>query len=292
MENPDGNGEREMNFSEKYGPWAFIAGASMGLGAALSNNAAARGLNVAMLARGEKLLRQTADEVSSKHGVEVRPIVGDLAASDIGEIIGDATADIEVGLLVYNATLAPMGRFLDVPMEEQLKSVTINCVTMPVLCHLFGKGMAERKRGGIGIVSSLAAASGTLNFAAYNAGKAFEWNFAESLWTELAEVGVDATTILVGPMASPSFLEYVKYIDPAYSGDAKSPDPLERARARQFNPSAPDDVANALYDQLAGGPVCFSHHADEDLGLTTFALPRTEAIAVWRGLQETPLKGA
>ena len=39
-------------FTEKYGPWAFIVGASMGIGAATLHEAAARGLNVLMLARG------------------------------------------------------------------------------------------------------------------------------------------------------------------------------------------------------------------------------------------------
>ena len=52
-----------MSFQERYGPWAFIAGASMGIGAALSHEAAARGLNVVMLARGEALLKEEADRV-------------------------------------------------------------------------------------------------------------------------------------------------------------------------------------------------------------------------------------
>jgi short-subunit dehydrogenase len=278
------------DFKQKYGPWAFVAGASMGLGAALSHGAAARGLNVVMLARGEQLLRETAGDVRDKHGVEVRVLAGDLAGPGIGNTIADATADLEIGLLVYNATYAPHGRFLDVPMDENLKSITINCITMPVLCNLFGKKMAERQRGGIALLGSLAATSGALNFAVYHAGKAFEWNFAETLWTELGELGIDVTAMLIGSMSSPSYLEYVKYLDPAYAGRPDAKDPLERARARLFNPSAPEDVVRALYEQLPNGPVCYPNPADQDLGTTSFSLPRTEAIAVWRGLQETPMR--
>jgi hypothetical protein len=91
-------------------------------------------------------------------------------------------------------------------------------------------------------------------------------------------------------MSSPSYLEYVKYLDPAYAGRPDAKDPLERARARLFNPSAPEDVARALYEQLPDGPVCYPNPADEDLGTTSFSLPRTEAIAVWRGLLETPMR--
>ena len=32
-----------QDFAEQYGPWAFIAGASMGIGLAFSNEAAAAG---------------------------------------------------------------------------------------------------------------------------------------------------------------------------------------------------------------------------------------------------------
>ena len=45
-----------MDFAERYGPWACIAGASMGIGRAFSMEAAARGLNVLMVARGEEAL--------------------------------------------------------------------------------------------------------------------------------------------------------------------------------------------------------------------------------------------
>ena len=277
-----------MNFNDKYGPWAFIAGASMGLGAALADNAAARGLNVVTLARSADLLDKNAGQMRVRYGVEVRVIPGDLTAPGIVETIADATADLEVGLLVYNATLAARGRFLDVPFDEQLGCVTISCVTLPALCKLFATKMAARGRGGIGIVSSLSATSGSLYYAAYNAGKAFEWIFGETLWSELAEVGIDVNTMLAGAMPSPGYNRMIERLDPAYGKGAESDDLLDRARARVFHPTAPDTAAKALYDQLPYGPVCFAHPGDEDIGIHALALPRAEAIALWRQVQETP----
>jgi NAD(P)-dependent dehydrogenase (short-subunit alcohol dehydrogenase family) len=61
-------------FSEKYGPWALVAGASMGIGAALSHEAARRGLNVLMLARGVETLEDTATAVREAHAVETRTL--------------------------------------------------------------------------------------------------------------------------------------------------------------------------------------------------------------------------
>src|SRR5882672_202630 len=138
-------------FAERYGPWACVAGASMGIGRALSHEAAARGLNVVMVARGEQTLKETAAEVRDR-GVEVRTLVADLADPAVGQTIATATDDIEIGLLVYNAAVAPMGRFLDIPLEQHLLSVAVNCATPVLLCHLLAPGMVERGRGGIALV--------------------------------------------------------------------------------------------------------------------------------------------
>ncbi len=50
----------------------------MGIGAALSHEAAARGLNVLMLARGAQQLEDTAAAVRDGHDVEVRTLASDL----------------------------------------------------------------------------------------------------------------------------------------------------------------------------------------------------------------------
>jgi uncharacterized protein len=279
-----------MGFEDKYGPWAFIAGASVGIGAAFSHEVAARGLNVAMMARGEEQLRKTAAEVAERHGVETRAIAGDLSSPDIGEHVAAATADLEVGLFVYNATIALQGRFLDVPVSEHLASVAVNCSTPIILTNLFGTPMVERGRGGIGLVSSMAGMQGSINFSTYNAGKAFEWILAETLWAELRESGVDATTIFVGATSSPNYLAFQETLDPELCTKTDTDDPLDRARSRLMNPASPEQVAVALYDQLADGPVCFSTADDAWVAEQVFKLSRKDAVAVWQGVQETPTR--
>ena len=262
------------DFSERYGPWALVAGASMGIGRAFSHDAARRGVNVVMLARGEELLREVADEVRDEHGVETRPVVADLADPAIGTVVADATGDLDIGLFVYNATIAMHGRFLDVALDDQLASVAVNCATPITLVHLLGRPMVERGRGGIVLVSSNGGTAGAINFGSYNAGKAFQWILGETLWTELADQGVDVTTIMVGPTSSPNFNAFQATLD--------------RARARLLYPSTPEEVASSAYDALgSASPVCFSHPDDDWIFRATLALPRDEAVAMWRGLQET-----
>ena len=85
----------------------------MGIGAALSHEAARRGLDVVLLARGREQLEATAAESPSSTVCEVRTIAADLASPDIGEVVADATSDLEVGLVVYNAAVGPNSRFVD-----------------------------------------------------------------------------------------------------------------------------------------------------------------------------------
>jgi short-subunit dehydrogenase len=276
-----------MSFADRYGPWAFIAGASMGIGAAFSHEAAARGLNVVMMARGEETLRKTADEVGQRHGVEVRPLVADLADPRIGEIVADSTDGLEVGLLVHNATIAPQGRFVGVDLDLQLASVAVNCASPVILCRQFAPKMAARHRGGIGLVGSLGGLQGSVDFATYNAGKAFQWVLAETLWAELGDLGVDVNCIIVGATETPNYLAFMATLDPELCGKAGSDSPLDRARNRLIKPCTPEQVALALYDQLGAGPVCYSHPDDAWIAQATFGLPRDEATRVWVALQET-----
>jgi uncharacterized protein len=285
-----GTGGTNGGFAQQYGPWACVAGASMGIGLAFSNEAAARGLNVAMVARGEDLLREKAAEVAATHGVETRAIPADLASPAIRDVLEAATADLEVGLFVYNATVAPIGRFVDVPLDYQLLSVAVNCATPVALCNLFAPPMVARGRGGIGLVSSNGGAQGSINFGTYNAGKAFEWILAETLWAELGEHGVHVSNIFVGPTASPNYLAFKDTLDPSLCDKPDSDDPLDQARARLMDPSPPEEVAVALYDQLADGPVCFSRPEDGVIFRKTMDLPRDEAVGTWVRLQQTSLR--
>ena len=63
-----------------------------------------------MVARGEELLEQTAAEVRATHGVEVAHARRRPRRPRHRSIVAAATDDLEIGLFVYNATVAPAGR--------------------------------------------------------------------------------------------------------------------------------------------------------------------------------------
>jgi len=102
----------------------------MGIGAALSHEAARRGLNVFLLARGAEQLRITAEEIRAEHGVEVRTLAADLADPSTAMTVAEAAHEIEIGFFVYNAAIAPAGRFVDVDLAPQLAG-TVKLVFQP-----------------------------------------------------------------------------------------------------------------------------------------------------------------
>jgi short-subunit dehydrogenase len=103
------------DFAQRYGPWAVIAGASEGVGASLADQLGERGLNLVLIARNQELLEELAANVRERHGIDVRPVVQDLTAADVGDRVAAATDGLEVGLLIYNAGAAyRTTEFLDV----------------------------------------------------------------------------------------------------------------------------------------------------------------------------------
>lgn len=246
-------------FSEKYGAWALVLGASEGIGACFARLAAARGLNVALVARRAGVLDELAAELREASGVETRAIPLDLTDADASTRLADATRDLEIGLLIMNAGADDHGRdFLDVPVEEWVALVQRNNVLTVQAVHHFGVPMRERRRGGIILVSSGAGWGGGARIAVYSASKAFDRNLAEGLWAELTPFGVDVLSLVVPPTDTPALLRL-----------------LARAGRPAVGLAVAEEVARAGLDHLGEGPV---HIPDETPEGPATAASRRELV--------------
>ncbi|MDH3199576.1 MAG: SDR family NAD(P)-dependent oxidoreductase [Myxococcales bacterium] len=193
------------SFQERYGPWAVVAGASEGIGASFSRRLAGRGLNLVLLARRAGRLEELASELRTKHGVEVKTQSLDLGATNLLEGLKKATADLDVGLAIYNAAYSPIGRFLDVRLEDHFDVINVNVRGPLVVSHYFGQRLAARGRGGLILMSSMSGYQGTAMVANYAATKAYDTILAEGLWYELQEQGIDVLACVAGATLTPSF---------------------------------------------------------------------------------------
>lgn len=195
----------KRDFREQYGPWALVAGASVGLGAAFARQLAARGLNLVLLARRADALGELAAALTRDHGVQVRTAALDLGGADLLSRVREATEGVPIGLLVYNAAASVIGPFLDQDLAGQLGMLDVNCRAPLILCHELGRMMAARGRGGILLMSSMAGSQGAPLIATYGATKAWNLVFAEGLWDELKGQGVDVLACRAGATRTPAY---------------------------------------------------------------------------------------
>ena len=194
-------------FRNRFGPWALVAGASDGIGECFARDLAERGLNVVLLARREAVLEELANDLRSTHGVETRVLVADLTGDDLDERVATGVEGLDIGLLVYNAgAVHGAKKFHDQPIEHALGLVQLNCRGPVLLAHRLGQGMRKRGAGGILLMTSMAALSGSSYTATYNSTKSFDMIFAESLWHELHPEGVDVMAVVAGATKTPSML--------------------------------------------------------------------------------------
>jgi short-subunit dehydrogenase len=194
-----------VTFRERYGPWALVAGASVGLGEAFARQLAGHGVNLLLIARHQDALDHLAVGLRAAHGIEVRTLAVDLARPDLEIVVEDFTAGLEFGMLVYNAAYSVIGPFLDHSIADHLRVVDVNCRGPLVLSHLFGGAMARRGRGGIVLMTSMAGSQGGPWISSYAASKAFNLLLAEALWEELAANGVHVVACRAGATRTPGY---------------------------------------------------------------------------------------
>jgi short-subunit dehydrogenase len=225
-------------FARRYGPWALVAGSVEGMGDAYARAFAERGLNLLLVDRDHPGLAQQAARLADDHPVEVREIRCDLGDLDrVAEVVAEV-GELEVGMLVFNAAAAEAGGWLEVPLARKELVVRVNVLAPLLLVDPLSRAMAERRRGGIILTSSMAAFQGAPRQAMYAATKAFDLILGETLWAELKEFGVDALAFVPGMVDTPAF---------ARSG-------ADRAASVVLPPVTPEKAVEAALEALGREP--------------------------------------
>jgi hypothetical protein len=180
--------------------YALITGASKGIGKAIAFELAAKGYNLAIVARSEDLLQQVSREISSRHNVQVSYLALDLSAADAAtEVFRWASQNnFNTTVLVNNAGYGLSGAFESYPLEQHVNMLQVNVTTLVQLTHLFLPELKKQRQAFILNIASSAAYQAVPYLSLYAGSKAMVLFFTRGLRHELRKTSVSVPCISPG----------------------------------------------------------------------------------------------
>jgi 3-oxoacyl-[acyl-carrier protein] reductase len=229
------------------GKTALVTGASEGIGMAIARKLAEEGARIAICARTEVKLSQTAAEIARTTGMEVVPIPADLRslAGCQGFVEQAAERLGGVDILVNNAGASAFGAFVDLPDDAFVDAINgkllgyIRCAKA-VIPHM-------RRRGGGTIVNITGTTQQAVSFhtpgSACNAAIRM---FSKEISIELGPLNIRVNSLAPGRIQT---ARGDRLLDATAAAQGKSPDAMLRELVKTI-PSGRlgtiDDIADAV----------------------------------------------
>lgn len=168
---------------------ALVTGASSGIGEALAELLAAKGIPLILTGQNKERLEAVAAKCRSTCLVETH--VADLSQQEGRESISAIIRQKKPDLIVNNAGFGFYGEALSHPTPEHSKMLDVNVKAVMELSLEGARALVSAKKEGIIVnISSVAAFLVFPYFATYAATKAFVNNFSEAIDYELQPYGI------------------------------------------------------------------------------------------------------
>jgi 3-dehydrosphinganine reductase len=217
---------------------AIVTGGSSGIGLATAELLAARGANVAIIARDPERLEAAREAVAcarraeSQHVLAISCDVSDYEA--VSEMVRRVESELgPVDLLMACAGFCTPMRFTELPIEEFQAHIDTNLLGVTYPARAVAPGMMARGRGHIAMVSSMGGFVGVYGYSAYSPAKFGVMGLAEVLRSELKPYGIGVTVLCPPNVDTPGYAREVS-IEPAetakINGGAKTVSPAEMAK--------------------------------------------------------------
>ena len=249
---------------------AVVTGASAGMGRVFAETITNWGEldEVWVIARREDRLKEL------QCGVPVRALPMDLTDRANHRRYADLLAQeqVQVVLLVNAAGFGKFCGTLEVPVEENLNMVDLNCQALMAMCQLT---IPHMPRGGRIINFASVAADQPIPFInVYAATKTFVLSYGRALNRELKPLGIGVTTVC-------PFWTMTEFFDRAIPKDRE---PVVKSYAAMYK--AEDVVARAWKDAKAGKEVCRFGFIARAQSLLAKLLPHSFIMNVWMRQQK------
>jgi NAD(P)-dependent dehydrogenase (short-subunit alcohol dehydrogenase family) len=179
---------------------AFVTGASRGIGRSIAVALAGAGADVALVARSESGLAETAADITAL-GRKAVVLPADVTSQDAVEAAVTAAIDQlgHVDVVVNNAGGSNfMAAFLDLRLSGWEKLMRLNLDSAVYVCHAIGGHLVERGQGSVINVASVAGMMGSPLLSPYGAAKAGLVSLTKSLAVEWGTTGVRVNALCPG----------------------------------------------------------------------------------------------
>ncbi len=189
-----------MSLFDLTGKNAFVTGASRGIGRSIAVALAGAGADVALVARSEQGLADTAADIITL-GRKAFIIPADVTARQA--VDGAVATAIEqlghVDVVVNNAGGSNfMAAFLDLRLSGWDKLMRLNLDSAVYVCHAIGGHLVERGEGSVINVASVAGMTASPLLSPYGAAKAGLVSLTKSLAAEWGTTGVRVNALCPG----------------------------------------------------------------------------------------------
>jgi len=179
---------------------AFVTGASRGIGRSIAVALAGAGADVALVARSERGLAETAADIGAL-GRKAFVIPADVTSQDaVDAAVASAIEQLGcVDVVVNNAGGSNfMAAFLDLRLSGWEKLMRLNLDSAVYVCHAIGGHLVERAEGSVINVASVAGVTGSPLLSPYGAAKAGLVSLTKSLAVEWGATGVRVNALCPG----------------------------------------------------------------------------------------------
>jgi short-subunit dehydrogenase len=176
---------------------ALVTGATAGIGRGFAEGFARKGFDVILVARDVTRLQEVAADLSGRFGISAEVMPADLSVrADVDAVtarLSDASRPVTA--LVNNAGFGMRSSFLTSSIDDEQRTLDVLVTAVMRLTHAALPGMAERGRGMVVNVSSVAS---WMTGGTYSAAKSWVTVFSESLALEVEGTGVRVLAVCPG----------------------------------------------------------------------------------------------
>ncbi|MGB3073746.1 MAG: SDR family NAD(P)-dependent oxidoreductase [Chitinophagales bacterium] len=184
--------------------FTLITGASSGIGKALAESCAQRGMNLALIALPGIELRETVEYMHYTYGVKVFHLGIDLTQPAACELVVEwiHRHQLQVNMLINNAGIGCTGGFEKFSSDFYQRQIQLNVVALTLLTRLMINDLRQNSQSYILNLGSMSGFFFVPFKDVYAATKSFVITFSESLRHELKHTGIHVSVLCPGGVIS------------------------------------------------------------------------------------------